>query len=74
MKWRCFAKYKTPILLECPKDLVGKGAGSGIRLSGKWAGPGNTIPASTQQRIDDGFDMNHGCVEKLAACVAGVAQ
>ena len=74
MKWRCFAKYKTPILLECPKDSVGKGAGSGIRLSGKWAGSGNTTPASTQQCINDGFDMNHGRVEKLDASIAGVAQ
>ena len=40
----------------------------------EWAGSGNTTPASTQQRINDGFDMNHGRVEKLDACVAGVAQ
>jgi hypothetical protein len=40
----------------------------------EWEGSGNTTPASTQQRINDGFDMNHGRVEKLGACVAGVAQ
>jgi hypothetical protein len=40
----------------------------------EWTSSGNTTPASTEQRINDGFDMNHGRVEKLDACVAGVAQ
>ncbi len=40
----------------------------------EWAASGNTTPASTQQCINDGFDMNHGRVDKLDACVAGVAQ
>ncbi len=37
-------------------------------------GPGKAAPPSTQQRVNDGFDMNHGRVEKLNARVAGVAQ
>jgi hypothetical protein len=37
-------------------------------------GSGNPPPASTQQRINDGFDMNHGGVEKLDARVARVPQ
>jgi len=40
----------------------------------EWAGSGDATPASTQQRLNDGFDVNHGRVEKLDACVAGVAQ
>jgi hypothetical protein len=31
----------------------------------------NTTLASTQQTINDGFDVNQSCVEKLDACVAG---
>ena len=32
------------------------------------------ISDSLQQCINDGFDVNHGRVEKFDSCVAGVAQ
>ncbi len=62
----------TPILLVA-EDSIGNAVGLAF-VRPRVAGSGNIALASTQQRINDGFDVNHGRVEKLDACVAGVAQ
>jgi hypothetical protein len=57
-----------------PEALDWKGRWVWHSFEREWAGSDNTTPASTQQRFNDGFDMNHRRVEKLDACVTGVAQ
>jgi len=43
-------------------------------LTGRGLGQGTQLCSSTQQLVNDGFDVNDGCIEKLDTRSAGVAQ